>query len=155
MVLGCLAVYFLTSIHLTGIRERRIILWTLFVLAAVNVFMGLRQFSYGDNWMPFGFIRADSGRRASGMDRSGAANAKSTTKDILALINRLKMEGITGLVMDLRRDGGGALDEAVNLTGLFVKRGPVVQAKDWNGNIHVLARAVRHLHALHLKGRES
>ena len=67
MVLGCLAVYYLTAIYLTGIRERRIILWTLFVLAAVNVFMGLRQFSYGDNWMPFGFIRADSGRRASGM----------------------------------------------------------------------------------------
>jgi O-antigen ligase len=67
MVLGCLAVYLLTSIHLTGIRERRVILGTLFVLAAVNVFIGLRQFSFGDNWMPFGFLRADSGRRASGM----------------------------------------------------------------------------------------
>jgi carboxyl-terminal processing protease len=39
------------------------------------------------------------------------------------------MEGITGLVMDLRRDGGGALDEAVHLTGLFVKRGPVVRRR--------------------------
>ncbi len=71
------------------------------------------------------------------MEHSGAANAKSTTKDVLALLNRLKQENITGLVVDLRRDGGGALDEAVNLTGLFVKRGPVVQAKDSNGNIHV------------------
>lgn len=71
------------------------------------------------------------------MERSGAANAKSTTKDVLALLNRLKQENISGLVVDLRRDGGGALDEAVNLTGLFVKRGPVVQAKDSNGNIHV------------------
>lgn len=71
------------------------------------------------------------------MDRAGSGNAKSTTKDVLALLNRLKQEQINGLVVDLRRDGGGALDEAVNLTGLFIKRGPVVQAKDSNGNIHV------------------
>lgn len=71
------------------------------------------------------------------MDRSGSANAKSTTKDVLALINRLKAEGITGLVMDLRRNGGGSLEEAVNLTGLFIKRGPVVQSKDHKGNISV------------------
>jgi carboxyl-terminal processing protease len=71
------------------------------------------------------------------MDRSGAANAKSTTKDVLALLNRLKQEGISGLVIDLRRDGGGSLEEAVNLTGLFIKRGPVVQAKDSNGNVNV------------------
>jgi hypothetical protein len=67
MVLGCLAVYYLTSLHLTGTRERTVILWTLFILAALEVFIGLRQFSVGDNWMPFGFIRRDSGRRASGM----------------------------------------------------------------------------------------
>jgi carboxyl-terminal processing protease len=71
------------------------------------------------------------------MDRSGSSTAKSTTRDVLALVNRLKKENIAGLVIDLRRDGGGALDEAVNLTGLFIKRGPVVQAKDYNGNIHV------------------
>jgi carboxyl-terminal processing protease len=71
------------------------------------------------------------------MEHSGSAGAKSTTKDVLALINRLKKEGIQGLVIDLRRDGGGSLEEAVNLTGLFIKRGPVVQAKDSNGNIHV------------------
>ncbi len=71
------------------------------------------------------------------MEKSGAAGAKSTTRDVLALINRLKQERIQGLVIDLRRDGGGSLEEAVNLTGLFIKRGPVVQAKDSNGNIHV------------------
>jgi carboxyl-terminal processing protease len=71
------------------------------------------------------------------MEKSGAAGAKSTTKDVLALLNRLKQEGITGLVMDLRRDGGGSLEEAVNLTGLFIKKGPVVQAKDSTGAIHV------------------
>ncbi len=70
-------------------------------------------------------------------DRSGNPNAKSTTRDVLALLNRLKQEGIQGLVMDLRRDGGGFLDEAVNLTGLFIKKGPVVQARSWNGEVTV------------------
>ncbi|HEV7866667.1 MAG TPA: carboxy terminal-processing peptidase, partial [Chthoniobacteraceae bacterium] len=71
------------------------------------------------------------------MAHSGAANAKSTTKDVLALINRLKQENVSGLVMDLRRNGGGSLEEAVNLTGLFIKKGPVVQAVDSNGDPHV------------------
>ncbi len=71
------------------------------------------------------------------MDHTGAAGAKSTTKDVLALLNRLKQEGIVGLIMDLRRNGGGSLEEAVNLTGLFIKKGPVVQSKDSNGSLHV------------------
>ncbi len=64
------------------------------------------------------------------MQHSGTAGAKSTTKDVLALIERLKKENIQGLVMDLRRNGGGSLEEAVNLTGLFIKSGPVVMARD-------------------------
>ncbi len=70
-------------------------------------------------------------------ERNSNPNAKSTTRDVLALLNRLKQEGIQGLVMDLRRDGGGFLDEAVNLTGLFIKKGPVVQARSWNGDVTV------------------
>jgi carboxyl-terminal processing protease len=62
---------------------------------------------------------------------------KSTTEDVAALVSRLKREGIQGLVIDLRRDGGGSLEEAINLTGLFIPRGPVVQAKDSNGKIIV------------------
>ncbi len=71
------------------------------------------------------------------MEHSASATAKSTTKDVLALLNRLKQEGITGLVVDLRRNGGGSLEEAVNLTGLFIKKGPVVQSKDSTGMKHV------------------
>src|SRR5258708_16392827 len=62
---------------------------------------------------------------------------KSTTQDVVSLIARLKREGIQGLVIDLRRDGGGSLEEAINLTGLFIPKGPVVQAKDSNGKITV------------------
>jgi carboxyl-terminal processing protease len=69
------------------------------------------------------------------MESRGAP--KSTTEDVAALISRLKRDGIHGLVIDLRRDGGGSLEEAINLTGLFIPRGPVVQAKDSNGKITV------------------
>ena len=44
---------------------------------------------------------------------------KSTTRDVLALLKRLKKENIAGLVVDLRRNGGGSLEEALSLTGLF------------------------------------
>lgn len=67
MVLGCLVVYFLTAYYLTDARSRVIVLWALFVLAVVEVFFGLRQFSVGDNWMPFGFLKGGAPtRRASG-----------------------------------------------------------------------------------------
>ena len=71
------------------------------------------------------------------MNQRGVA-AKSTTKDVAALLKRLKREGIEGLVIDLRRDSGGSLDEAVSLTGLFIPKGPVVQAKDTDGTIKAL-----------------
>lgn len=72
------------------------------------------------------------------LERSGADDAVSTTKDVSALLERLKKEKIQGLVVDLRRDGGGSLEEAINLTGLFIpKRGAVVQAKDSNGKVAV------------------
>ncbi len=72
------------------------------------------------------------------MERRGEGDAKSTTKDVRRILERMKREGIDGLVIDLRRDGGGSLEEAKNLTGLFVGPGPVVQAKDASGRITVL-----------------
>src|SRR6266436_6652746 len=67
------------------------------------------------------------------MDR----HQKSTTRDVLALLKRLKKENIAGLVVDLRRNGGGSLEEALALTGLFLKSGPIVQTKDYNGNTRI------------------
>ncbi len=64
---------------------------------------------------------------------------KSTTADVARLLARLKKENINGLVVDLRRNGGGSLDEVVNLTGLFIKGGgPVVQVKGASGPPRVL-----------------
>ena len=60
------------------------------------------------------------------------------TRDVRRLINRLKKEGIDGLVLDLRRNGGGILPEAIALGGLFIESGPVVQVKSINGKTRVM-----------------
>lgn len=67
MVLGCLIVYLLTALYITHSRLRSYVIAALLLIALVEVVIGLKQFNAGDNWMPFGFIRNDNGRRASGM----------------------------------------------------------------------------------------
>jgi len=57
------------------------------------------------------------------------------TDDVEELIESLKKESIQGLVLDLRRNGGGYLSEAVNLAGLFISRGPIVQVKSSDGKV--------------------
>jgi carboxyl-terminal processing protease len=65
------------------------------------------------------------------------SDRKSTTSDVAKLLRRLKEEKVGGIVLDLRRNGGGSLEEAINLTGLFIKEGPVVQVKDPDGQISI------------------
>ena len=64
--------------------------------------------------------------------QQGDPNYKSTTRDVRRLIEELKKEGIDGLVIDLRNNGGGSLQEADSLTGLFIPSGPTVQVKSAN-----------------------
>ena len=68
---------------------------------------------------------------------NGQGEPRSTTADVAKLIKKLTAEGAEGIVLDLRRNGGGSLEEAVALAGLFIKTGPVVQVKDWNGRVIV------------------
>ncbi len=63
---------------------------------------------------------------------------KSTSKDVREILAELKKEGVEGIVLDLRNNGGGALEEAVKLTGLFIPEGPVVQVKNSHGGVMVL-----------------
>ncbi|WP_286756284.1 carboxy terminal-processing peptidase [Roseivirga sp. UBA838] len=56
-------------------------------------------------------------------------NYTSTTNDVKRLIKELQAEGVDGVMLDLRNNGGGALFEAINLSGLFIPEGPVVQVK--------------------------
>ena len=60
---------------------------------------------------------------------------KSTTADVAKLIDKLKQENVAGVILDLRMNGGGSLDEAIKLTGLFIKTGPVVEVREENGNV--------------------
>ncbi|MEO9474671.1 MAG: carboxy terminal-processing peptidase [Cyclobacteriaceae bacterium] len=60
----------------------------------------------------------------------GVKDYKSTTRDVKNLISDLKQQGIDGLMIDLRYNGGGSLDEAISLTGLFIPNGPVVQVRN-------------------------
>jgi carboxyl-terminal processing protease len=69
---------------------------------------------------------------------SDSSEAKSMTEDVARLIKRLQQEKVGGLILDLRHNGGGYLDEAVKLTGLFIHPGPVVQTKDPTGEEAVL-----------------
>ncbi|NRF38662.1 carboxy terminal-processing peptidase [Pedobacter foliorum] len=70
--------------------------------------------------------------------RAGDPNYKSTTRDVRLLIDTLKnRDKVDAIVMDLRANGGGSLVEAIDLTGLFIDKGPVVQVKDIKGAIEV------------------
>src|SRR5437763_12226008 len=60
-------------------------------------------------------------------NRKGASEPKSTTTDVAKLLHKLSQENVAGVILDLRRNGGGSLEEAISLTGLFIKEGPVVQ----------------------------
>lgn len=69
--------------------------------------------------------------------QKGDPNYTSTTRDVHRLIKELQAENIDGLVLDLRNNGGGSLTEAIDLTGLFIKDGPVVQVKNSMNRIEV------------------
>ncbi|HEY5703516.1 MAG TPA: carboxy terminal-processing peptidase [Gammaproteobacteria bacterium] len=67
----------------------------------------------------------------------GDKNYKSTSGDVRKLIAKLKEASISGLIIDLRGNGGGSLSEALELTGLFIEKGPIVQTKDSTGRIDI------------------
>jgi carboxyl-terminal processing protease len=62
----------------------------------------------------------------------------SVSRDVRTLLKALKKKKVSGILLDLRNNGGGSLQEALALSGLFVPDGPVVQVQERNGNTHVL-----------------
>jgi len=69
---------------------------------------------------------------------AGDPNYKSTTRDVKLLIDTLKnMDKVDAIVVDLRANGGGSLNEAIDLSGLFIGKGPVVQVKDYKNSVKV------------------
>ncbi|MGB7345875.1 MAG: carboxy terminal-processing peptidase [Pirellulaceae bacterium] len=77
------------------------------------------------------------------LDMEGArlqkANFRSSTRDVRKILEEFQAKGVDGVVLDLSKNGGGSLTEAINLTGLFIDRGPVVQVKDSDGNVQQYA----------------
>ena len=67
--------------------------------------------------------------------RAGRPDFKSTTRDVSRLLSDFRHKNVDAVVLDLRLNGGGALTEAVKLTGLFIDRGPVVQVKGPDGHV--------------------
>lgn len=86
----------------------------------------------------FGYLSIPSFYRDFERTRDGGAG-RNATDDVKAELKKLLAENISGLVLDIRNDGGGALTDAVNIAGLFIETGPVVQVKGNEGKITVLS----------------
>jgi len=69
--------------------------------------------------------------------RKGDKDYRSASRDVAKLITELKQDNVDGILFDLRNNGGGSLSEAIDLTGLFVGKGPVVQQRNANGKVKV------------------
>lgn len=83
-----------------------------------------------------GIINIPSFYRDFGGAQQGKDDFKSTARDVLKVLNDFRTQGgVDAIVVDLRMNGGGALSEAIEVSGLFIDRGPVVQVKEQNGRI--------------------
>ena len=96
------------------------------------------EISHEGNPYHIGVIRVPSFYLDYAALTRGEEDYTSTTRDVERLVGELEAEGIDGLVLDLRQNGGGHLSEATELSGLFIERGPVVQLRQTRRNIEVL-----------------
>ena len=78
--------------------------------------------------------------------QKGVQDYKSVTRDVKKCIDSLKALSVDGIIIDLRNNGGGSLQEAIDLTGLFIETGPVVQIKSASGRIEVEKDFDRNIH---------
>lgn len=84
----------------------------------------------------YGYLRIPSFYRDFQGSREGR-QARNVTDDVRRELALLKKQGIAGLVLDLRNNGGGSLSDAISVAGLFISSGPVVQVKSSDGDISV------------------
>ncbi len=92
----------------------------------------------GENGEPLRIGVVDLSSFYSTMDLGGTddrSDFKSCSADLARLLKKLNEEKVNGLVLDLRRNGGGSLEEAIRITGFFIKEGPVVQVRDFDGRV--------------------
>ncbi len=84
-----------------------------------------------------GVIEIPTFYRDVGARARGEEDYRSTSRDVRRLLQELTDEEVDGVIVDLRGDGGGSLSEAIEVTGLFIESGPVVQVKDSQGRMEV------------------
>ncbi len=106
-------------------------------LNSARAFGAIFQVPSGDGktTLPIGVISLPA--FYGGENPDGHSQSITASKDVAALIKRLKAAHVQGMVLDLRQNGGGLLMEAINVAGLFIGRGPVVQVRNYNGGIDV------------------
>jgi carboxyl-terminal processing protease len=92
------------------------------------------QFKIGVISLPSFYMDMEGARDDA---RRRADDFKSTTRDVRKILDGFNQQGVDAVVLDLRRNGGGSLTEAINLTGLFIDRGPVVQVKGSDDRVQV------------------
>lgn len=119
----------------TAVRKEVVIVRDLINLDSARAHGAVFQVPDSDGVLhPYGVITLPT---FYGRESRSAKDQNSATDDIAILIDKLKAKNIEGLVLDLRRNGGGLLTEAVSLTGLFISTGPVVQVKNYAGEVKV------------------
>ncbi len=90
------------------------------------------------NGRKFGYIKIPSFYRDFEKTKDGGTG-RNCTEDVLRELKKIETDGLSGLILDLRNNGGGALTDAIKTAGLFIKTGPVVQVKSNDGKISVLS----------------
>ncbi|EAT17370.1 carboxy terminal-processing peptidase [Desulfuromonas acetoxidans] len=116
--------------------SRRIISIVREVVQIKETFVKSTVITPPDSTESFGYLKIPSFYRDF---KNGDKNARNVTRDTRLELEKLRKSNINGLIIDLRNNGGGSLSDAVDTTGLFIKKGPVVQVKDSTGDIQVLA----------------
>ncbi len=91
----------------------------------------------GLHGLRIGVIEIPTFYRDFATEARGDPDFRSTTRDVRKLLKKLRGQKVDGIVIDLRGNGGGALSEAVELTGLFIPEGPVVQVRDSSGDVNI------------------
>ncbi|MEG8989813.1 carboxy terminal-processing peptidase [Ignavibacteria bacterium 4148-Me] len=102
--------------------------------AAKSEIMNIQHEGYN---FKLGIIKLPSFYTDFEAQQKGKPDYKSTTRDVKEILKKFKEEKVDGVVIDLRNNGGGSLQEAIQLTGLFIKEGPVVQVKNMMNIIEV------------------
>jgi carboxyl-terminal processing protease len=88
-----------------------------------------------DTKLKLGYINLPSFYLDMNAAKLGVGNYRSSTRDVRKILLDFESQGVDGVVLDLSKNGGGSLTEAINLTGLFIDRGPVVQVKNSDGSV--------------------